>query len=154
VLSACGIRQPENYPSYEPKIAVHKKSDDVSSIQDINSVRGVRKDDPRSNNMMKLPPKPQGNQNNSHNINYKLPPRPMYPGMQAPNQGSNKSFDYDTSRQREKSKENLRNLGAQIVQGKDNVNVNVNMRPPSAASNNRIGRSNSQQKVVYPSWWG
>ena len=103
---------------------------------------------------MKLPPKPQGNPNNSHNINYKLPPRPMYPGMQSPNQGSNKSFDYDTSRQREKSKENLRNLGAQIVQGKDNINVNINLRPPSAASNNRIGRSNSQQKVVYPSWWG
>ncbi len=103
---------------------------------------------------MKLPPKPQGNPNNSNNINYKLPPRPMYPGMQPPNQGSNKSFDYDTSRQREKSKENLRNLGAQIVQGKDNMNLNLNLRPPSSSSNNRIGRSNSQQKVVYPSWWG
>ena len=133
---------------------MHKK-DDTSGIQDINSVRGARKDDPRNNNMIKLPPKPQGNPNNSNNINYKLPPRPMYPGMQPSNQGSNKSFDYDTSRQREKSKENLRNLGAQIVQGKDNVNVNVYLRPPSAASNNnRIGRSNSQQKVVYPSWWG
>ncbi len=47
---------------------------------------------------MKLPPKPQVNPNN--NINYKLPPRPMYPGMNPPGQGSNKSFDYDTSRQR------------------------------------------------------
>ena len=75
----------------------------------------------------------------------------MYPRMQPPNQGSNKSFDYDTSRQRGKSKEILRNLGAQIVQGKDDMNLNVNLRPPSSSSNNRIGRSSSQQKVVYPS---
>ena len=62
--------------------------------------------------MMKLPPKPQGNPNN---INYRLPPRPVHPGVQPPGQSSNKSFDNDTSRQREKSKENLRNIGAQIV---------------------------------------
>lgn len=45
----------------------------------------------------KLPPKPHGNPNN--NINYKLPPRPIYPGMK-PQQESNKSYDYETSRQR------------------------------------------------------
>lgn len=52
--------------------------------------------------MIKLPPKPQVNPNNlNNNINYRLPPRPMYPGMQQnPNQGSNKSFDHDTNRQR------------------------------------------------------
>lgn len=34
VLSACGIRQPESYNSYEPpKIAVHKKSDEGNSVQ-------------------------------------------------------------------------------------------------------------------------
>jgi hypothetical protein len=48
---------------------------------------------------MKLPPKPQINPNNNNNINYRLPPRPNYPGVQQGN-GSNKSFDYDTSRQR------------------------------------------------------
>lgn len=96
--------------------------------------------------MIKLPPKPQVNPNN--NINYRLPPRPIHPGMQQQGQGSNRSFDNDTSRQREKSKENLRNLGAQIVEGNNMI------RPPTGSSNNRIGRSNSQQKVVYPSWWG
>lgn len=35
---------------------------------------------------MKLPPKPQGVQ---QNINYKLPPKPVYN-----NQGNNKSVDY------------------------------------------------------------
>lgn len=47
--------------------------------------------------MAKLPPKPHGNPSN--NINYKLPPRPFYPGGQV-QQGSNRSFDYETSRQR------------------------------------------------------
>jgi hypothetical protein len=50
--------------------------------------------------MMKMPPKPQQNPNNSNNnINYRLPPRPMYPGMQPPNP-NNKSYDIDTARQR------------------------------------------------------
>lgn len=98
--------------------------------------------------MPKLPPKPHGVANN--NISYKLPPRPNYHGVQ-PQQGSNKSFDYETNRSREKSRQNLMNIGAQIVAGRDNM-----IRPPSSSSNNnnRIGRSNSQQKVVYPSWWG
>jgi hypothetical protein len=77
---------------------VHKKSDDSSSIQGINSVKPTRKDESKNN--IKLPPKPQVNPNNVNNVNYRLPPRPIYPGAQQGNQGSNKSFDYDTSRQR------------------------------------------------------
>jgi hypothetical protein len=91
---------------------------------------------------MKLPPKPQQGPNNPNNgINYRLPPKPSY------NQGtsSNRSYEYDNSRSREKSKENLRNVGAQIVQSKEQP------RPPSSS---RIGRSSSQQRVNYPSWWG
>jgi hypothetical protein len=80
-------------------VAVHKRNDDSNSLQDINSIRPTKKDDSK-NNIMKLPPKPQGNPNVSNNINYKLPPRPMYPGMQSPAQSNNKSYDYDTNRQR------------------------------------------------------
>ena len=59
---------------------------------------------------MKLPPKPQGAQ---QNINYRLPPKPA-----SNNQNVNKSLDYgekDTSREREKSKENLRNVGINVL---------------------------------------
>ncbi len=95
-MSACGIRQPENYHNFEsPKIAIHRQNDDSNSMQQINTGRPPRKDE--SHNGMKLPPKPQVNPNN--NINYRLPPRPIYPGLQ-PNQGSNRSFDPDTNRQR------------------------------------------------------
>lgn len=142
VLSACGVRQPYNYNNYEsPKIAVHKKSDDQTS--NLGSVKGTRKDEKVNMNVppgMRMPPKPQ-QQSGNNNINYRLPPKPSY------NQGgsSNRSYDYDTSKSREKSKQNLRNVGAQIVQSKESP------RPPSS---NRIGRSSSQQRVNYPSWWG
>ncbi len=95
-MSACGIRQPENYHNYSPKIAIHKQTDDTNSIQQINTGRPTRKDEPNYG-MMKLPPKPQVNPTN--NINYKLPPRPVHLGIHQ-NQPSNKSFDHDTNQQR------------------------------------------------------
>lgn len=50
-----------------------------------------------NNAAMKLPPKPQGNSN----VNYRLPPKPVY--GQGGN-SSNRSYDNDISRSREKSK--------------------------------------------------
>ena len=45
---------------------------------------------------------------------------------------------------REKSKENLRNVAQQIVGNKKVERLETN----------RVVRYNSQQKVVYQSWWG
>ncbi len=85
------------------------------------SVRPTRKDEVKYNPppmnvpQIKLPPKPQGSGTNN-NINYKLPPKPVYGG--GSNNVINRSYEQETNRSREKSKENLRNIGAQIVQAK------------------------------------
>lgn len=48
---------------------------------------------------MKLPPKPNGQGTN--NINYKLPPKPVYGGNYHNNNNNvNRSYDQDTSRSR------------------------------------------------------
>lgn len=56
---------------------------------------------------MKLPPKPpQGAQ---QNLNYRLPPKPVYNNQQV-----NKSLDYG-EKERERSKENLINVGMKVL---------------------------------------
>lgn len=101
-----------------------------------------------------LPPKPvQHNPNN--NVSYKLPPKPspLVPSKQ------NNSVDYSrpSSRekgqqlsQRERSKENLIRAGQQILMddGLKSPKINNEYQPK-----NRVVRSSSAQKVVYPSWW-
>ncbi len=90
---------------------------------------------------MRLPPKPPASNQVQNNLNYRLPPKPSNNQINPVNP-VNRSYDYDVGR--EKSKENLRNVAQQIV-GNKKVE-----RPET----NRVVRSNSQQKVVYPSWWG
>lgn len=84
-----------------------------------------------------MPPKPQGIPS------YKMPPKPMY-HIPLANNGVNRSNDLS---QREKSKENLRNLGAQIVNDGKPIPMTPNPRK-------NIVRCNSAQKIIYPSWWG
>jgi len=86
----------------------------------------------------RLPPKPQG----IPSYNYKVPPRPSYL-LPQPNSGSNKSIDIP---QRDSSKENLRNIGARIVN-----DVKPIMTPDPRRE---LGRCSSARKVIYPSWWG
>ncbi len=98
-----------------------------------------------------LPPKPVLNNNVP---NYKLPPKPNnhISGKQ------NNSIDYsrqqksrdrisskDLPSAREKSKENLIRAGQNILN-------QDNMKSPKV-SENRVVRSSSAQKVIYPSWW-
>jgi hypothetical protein len=112
-----------------------------------------------STNNKNLPPKPvQNNPNN--NVSYKLPPKPspLVPSKQ------NNSVDYsrpssrdNSSRekgqqiaQRDRSKENLIRAGQQILvdDGLKSPKINNDYQPK-----NRVVRSSSAQKVVYPSWW-
>jgi len=92
-----------------PRIIVHKK-EEVSELKPINSCKPTKKDD-SSNPSAKLPPRPQG----LFHLPYKLPPKPNNLVNQvnvSQNNGSNKSIDIS---QREQSKENLRNIGARIL---------------------------------------
>lgn len=140
VLSACGVRQPYVctivYNSGDsPRIAVHNKKDS-SAFDNQKS-----KDASDSKNLPpKVPRPPPSNQ-----LNYKLPPKPTKQATK------NISYDYNSNRlnssrqksierlntDRDRSKENLKRVGERAVQ-----------------SRGSIGRSNSVQKVVYPSWWG
>ena len=135
VLSACGLRNQYVCTNYiylgeSPRIAVHKK-DESTPVAPLNSCRPTKKDDNSLPNA-KLPPKPQG----LPNYNYKLPPKPSY---HLPNSGVNRSSEVAS---RDSSKENLKNVGARIVN-----DVRPVMTP-------KIGRSSSAQKVIYPCWWG
>jgi hypothetical protein len=112
-------------------MAVHKKED--SNFNAPPSCRPTKKDEASLPNA-RLPPRPQG----LANINYKLPPKPSY---HLPSSGVNRSSEVSA---RDSSKENLRNIGARIV----------NDGKPVMTPNPRIGRCNSAQKVIYPSWWG
>ena len=139
VLSACGLRNQYVcnfiiYSGESPRIAVHKK--DESHPHPINSCRPIKKDEPSLPNA-RLPPKPQG----IPNYNYKVPPRPSY-HLPNSNSGANRSSE---ASQRDSSKENLKNIGARIVN---------NGKPIMTPMPQRMGRCNSAQKVVYPSWWG
>lgn len=136
VLSACGIRN--QYICDSPRIAVHKK-DEAPPLAPINSCKPTRKDEISLPNA-KLPPKPQGLPS------YKLPPKPNYHITPSQNNSMvNKSSDIST--QREQSKENLRNLGARIVN---------DVKPIIMTPNPKVNmpRCNSAQKVIYPCWWG
>lgn len=113
---------------------MHKK-EETPLIPPINSCRPTKKDEISLPNA-RLPPRPQGLPN------YKLPPRPSY-HIPMNNSGVNRSNDLS---QRDSSKENLKNIGARIV----------NDCKPAVMTpiNSRMGRCNSAQKVIYPSWWG
>jgi hypothetical protein len=121
------------YLGESPRIAVHKKDETTPSIAPPSSCKPTRKDEASVPNA-RLPPRPIG----IPNCNYKLPPKPSY---HLPNGNSAVNRSSEVS-QRDSSKENLRNIGARIVNDSKPV-----MTP-------RIGRCNSAQKVIYPSWWG
>ena len=103
-----------------------------------------------------LPPKPV--QNNGNNVNYKLPPKPTPLIASKQNNSVDYSRPYSSRQkaqlqvqevQRERSKQNLIRAGQQILN-------EDNLKSPKITDNspkNRIVRSNSAQKVVYPSWW-
>jgi len=108
VLSACGMRNQYvckllNYLGESPRIAVHKKDESTPNIVPPSSCRPTKKDDASLPNA-RLPPRPIG----LPNCIYKLPPKPSY---HLPN-GNNKSSE---ASQRDSSKENLKNVGARIV---------------------------------------
>ena len=83
-------------------MALHKK--DEIAITPLNSCKPTKKDD-ISVPSARLPPRPQGLPL------YKLPPKPSY-HIPYSNNAVNRSSEVS---QRDQSKENLRNLGARIV---------------------------------------
>ena len=130
VLSACGGRRERYISNFFSNLGESPKSGSKKS----SNKSGVQES--KKNNLPKLPPKPNGNQINQQ---YRLPPKPV---NRVPY--SNKSIDkYEEQKiesARDKSKENLRKVGENIVSGGKPVS-------------NRIGRCNSAQKIVYPNWW-
>lgn len=127
-----------------PRIAVHNKKD---SSFDKNPSKKVEE---KSGNPLppKVPRPPPSNQ-----MNYKLPPRPASKQQSGQVPSKNVSYDYgmkkyiserersierlNTDRDRQRSKQNLKRVGERAV-----------------VQSRGIGRSNSVQRVVYPSWWG
>ena len=126
VLSACGGRRERYISNFFSNLGESPKSGSKKS----SNKSGVQES--KKNNL----PKPNGNQINQQ---YRLPPKPV---NRVPY--SNKSIDkYEEQKiesARDKSKENLRKVGENIVSGGKPVS-------------NRIGRCNSAQKIVYPNWW-
>jgi hypothetical protein len=113
-----------------PRIAVHKKNENPSVL--IPPAKVEKKDEVSMPNAR--PPRPPG-------MLYRLPPKPSYIHPN-PSQLVNRS----EISQREQSKENLRNIGSRIV------NDSKPIMTPNLP--NKISRSNSAQRVVYPAWWG
>ena len=114
-------------------MALHKK--DEIAITPLNSCKPTKKDD-ISVPSARLPPRPQGLPL------YKLPPKPSY-HIPYSNNAVNRSSEVS---QRDQSKENLRNLGARIVN---------EVKPVMTPNPKReFVRCNSAQKIIYPNWWG
>ena len=133
VLSACGVRK-QSICTFLNNLGDSPRKDVPPTPVLSNKPRNKQ---PSQNMLPKLPPRPNG----QNNASYKLPPRPLNNSRVA---GSNRSIDTsrEKNRDRSMSKENLRNAGERIVSGGQIP------QPPQ-----RIQRSSSAQKVVYPSWW-
>jgi hypothetical protein len=95
-----------------PRIAVIKKNED--SLYNNNPNKSKRDNE---NNNVRLPPKPPmaNNGNNVGSYNYKLPPKPVYQNNPHNPNNVNRSMDREAQNSREKSRENLRNVGINII---------------------------------------